>query len=123
MVSVLARASYKWSVLIILLLGNGPKRFTEIRHGIGGITHKVLSQTLRTLKREGLIRRMPLHAGLARSDYELTCLGRSLRTAVQPLGAWAQAHVRDVSEARAEYDKRQRKEEQLAVANDKRVGS
>jgi DNA-binding HxlR family transcriptional regulator len=63
---------------------------------------------LRALERDGLIQRTPIPAMPARVTYELSCLGRSLRTAVQPLEAWAQAHVRIVSTARLEYDQRER---------------
>jgi DNA-binding HxlR family transcriptional regulator len=106
--SVLARTGDKWSVLIVVLLGGGAKRFTEIKHAIGGITQKVLTQTLRALERDGVIQRTPLPAMPARVKYELTRLGFSLLTAVQPLEAWAQTHARNVSTARTEYDKRER---------------
>jgi DNA-binding HxlR family transcriptional regulator len=106
--SVLARTGGKWSVLIVVLLGSGAKRFCEIKHAVGGITQKVLTQTLRALERDGLIQRMPIPAMPGRVRYELTGLGFSLRTAVQPLDAWAQAHVQNVRTARAAYDKRER---------------
>jgi DNA-binding HxlR family transcriptional regulator len=107
--SVLARTGDKWSVLIVVLLGDGAKRFCDIKRAVGGITQKVLSRTLRALERDGLIKRTLVSALPARVEYELTCLGRSLWTAVQPLGAWAHAHVRQVSMSRAQYDERERK--------------
>jgi DNA-binding HxlR family transcriptional regulator len=107
--SVLARTGDKWSVLIVVLLGDGAKRFCEIQRGVGGITQKVLSQQLRALERDGLIKRTLVSALPARVEYELTRLGCSLWTAVQPLGVWVHAHVRHVSMARTQYDERERK--------------
>ena len=78
--SVLARTGDKWSVLIVVLLGDGAKRFCDIKRAVGGITQKVLSQTLRALERDGLIKRTLVSALPARVEYELTCLGRSLWT-------------------------------------------
>src|SRR5690349_6754530 len=106
--SVLARTGDKWSVLIVVLLGGGARRFTAIKNGTGGITRKVLTKTLRALERDGLVQRRPIPAMPSRVTYELTGLGCSLCAAVRPLDAWVQAHARNVSAARAEYDKQQR---------------
>ena len=96
--SVLARVGDKWSVLIIVLLGNGPKRFNEIKRMIGGIPQRMLTLTLRGLERDGLVK--------PRVIYELTQLGRSLGKAVAPLGAWAQGHIKHIAEAQAEFDRK-----------------
>ena len=108
MVSVLARTVHKWSVLIILVLSDGAKRFSEIRLGLGGVTHKVLSRTLRMLERDGLIQRTPMATNAAGWRYELTCLGQTLVAAVQPLSTWAQANVQHVCRARVLYDRSER---------------
>jgi DNA-binding HxlR family transcriptional regulator len=87
--SVLARIGDKWSVLIIVLLGDGPKRFNEIKRMVGGISQRMLALTLRGLERDGLVKRTQFPTIPPRVDYELTQLGRSLWDAVKPLGEWA----------------------------------
>ena len=104
--SVLARVGDKWSVLIIVLLGNGPKRFNEIKRMIGGISQRMLTLTLRGLERDGLVKRTQFPTIPPRVDYELTQLGLSLWEAVKPLGAWAQGHVKHITRARATFDKK-----------------
>lgn len=101
---VLARVGEKWSVLIIMLLSGGPRRFTEIKRAINGISQRMLTLCLRGLERDGLIKRtvvaiMPPHV-----LYELTPLGRSLTVPVIALGTWAQQHIADIDIARAEFD-------------------
>jgi DNA-binding HxlR family transcriptional regulator len=104
--SVLARVGDKWSVLIIVLLGNGPKRFNEIKRMIGGISQRMLTLTLRGLERDGLVKRTQFPTIPPRVIYELTQLGRSLGKAVAPLGAWAQGHIKHIAEAQAEFDRK-----------------
>jgi DNA-binding HxlR family transcriptional regulator len=103
--SVLARVGDKWSVLIIVLLGKGPKRFNEIKRIVGGISQRMLTLTLRGLERDGLVKRTQFPTIPPRVDYELTELGRSLWEAVKPLGEWAQGHVQHIASARAAFDK------------------
>jgi DNA-binding HxlR family transcriptional regulator len=102
--SVLARVGDKWSVLIIVLLGDGPKRFNEIKRMVGGISQRMLTLTLRGLERDGLVTRTVFPTIPPRVDYELTNLGRSLWQAVEPLGAWARGHVKHIIKARAKFD-------------------
>jgi DNA-binding HxlR family transcriptional regulator len=104
--SVLARVGDKWSVLIIVLLGDGPKRFNEIKRVIGGISQRMLTLTLRGLERDGLVKRTQFPTIPPRVEYELTQLGQSLWKAVKPLGAWAQGHVKHITRARATFDKK-----------------
>jgi DNA-binding HxlR family transcriptional regulator len=106
--SVLARVGDKWSVLIIVLLGDGPKRFNEIKRLVGGISQRMLTLTLRGLERDGLVTRTVFPTVPPRVDYELTALGRSLWEAVKPLGSWAQEHVKDIGRARNEFDEKTR---------------
>ena len=101
---VLARVGEKWSVLIIMLLSGGPRRFTEVKRTINGISQRMLTLCLRGLERDGLIKRtvvviMPPHV-----QYELTPLGRSLTVPVIALGSWAQMHLDDIDVARAKFD-------------------
>lgn len=104
--SVLARVGDKWSVLIIVLLGDGSKRFNEIKRAVGGISQRMLTLTLRGLERDGLVTRTQFPTIPPRVDYELTDLGHSLWIAVEPLGAWAQGHVAHIIKARAAFDEK-----------------
>ena len=104
--SILARIGDKWSVLIIVLLGDGPKRFNEIKRMVGGISQRMLTLTLRGLERDGLVKRTQWPTIPPRVDYELTQLGRSLWEAVKPLGEWARGHVKHITRARAAFDKK-----------------
>jgi DNA-binding HxlR family transcriptional regulator len=104
--SVLARVGDKWSVLIIVVLGDGPRRFNEIKRMVGGISQRMLTLTLRGLERDGLVTRTLYPTIPPRVDYELTSLGRSLWQAVEPLGSWARGHVKEIARARDKFDKR-----------------
>lgn len=104
---VLARIGEKWSVLIIMFLAGGPRRFTEIKRAINGISQRMLTLCLRGLERDGLIKRtvhavMPPHV-----EYELTSLGHSLTKPVISLGNWASSHIADIDAARAAFDAQQ----------------
>ena len=104
--SVLARVGDKWSVLIVALLGDGPKRFNEIKRMVGGISQRMLTLTLRGLERDGLVTRTVFPTVPPRVDYELTALGRSLWEPVDALGAWARAHQPEIEAARQRFDAR-----------------
>jgi DNA-binding HxlR family transcriptional regulator len=103
---VLARVGDKWSVLIIVMLGDGPKRFNEIKRAVGGISQRMLTLTLRGLERDGLVTRTIFPTIPPRVDYELTKMGRSLWAAVEPLGLWAQGHVKDIHKAQEKFDQK-----------------
>ena len=94
--SILARVGDKWTVLIVVLLGDGPKRFNEIKRMVGGISQRMLTFTLRGLERDGLVTRTVFPTTPQRVDYELTKLGSTLWEAVEPLGSWARAHVSEI---------------------------
>jgi DNA-binding HxlR family transcriptional regulator len=102
--SVLARVGDKWSVLIIVLLGDGKMRFNELKRLVGGISQRMLTLTLRGLERDGLVTRTVFPTVPPRVDYELTDLGRSLWAAVEPLGLWARSHVGEIHAARTDFD-------------------
>jgi DNA-binding HxlR family transcriptional regulator len=119
--SVLARVGDKWSVLIIVLLGNGPKRFSEIKRLVGGISQRMLTLTLRGLERDGLVNRTQFPTIPPRVDYELTELGRSLWEAVKPLGEWAQRHVQHITKARAAFDKKNDTQPAAGISSEQRI--
>lgn len=96
----------KWSLLVVRTLHTGPRRFTELKRAIDGISQRMLTVTLRSLERDGILTRtvhnvMPPHV-----SYELTPLGITLREATAPLLAWSIAHLADIDAARSEYDNR-----------------
>lgn len=103
---VLSRVGDKWSVLVVALLGEGPKRFSELRRNIEGVSQRMLTLTLRGLERDGLVRRTVFPTVPPRVDYELTRLGRSLRQPIRALAKWAEKHRTAVQDARAKYDTR-----------------
>jgi DNA-binding HxlR family transcriptional regulator len=103
---VLSRIGDKWSVLIVMLLAGGPKRFNQLRRTIGGISQRMLTLTLRGLERDGLVTRTVFPTIPPRVDYELTPLGHSLRVPVQALGAWAFEHQPTIAKAREDFDGR-----------------
>jgi DNA-binding HxlR family transcriptional regulator len=103
--SILARVGDKWSVLVIMLLGDGPRRFNEIKRMVGGISQRMLTLTLRGLERDGLVTRTVFPTIPPRVDYELTELGRSLRQPVQNLGQWAFTNLPEIQSAREKFDR------------------
>ena len=104
--SVLARVGDKWSVLVIMLLIDGPRRFNELKRMIGGISQRMLTLTLRGLERDGLVTRTVFPTIPPRVDYELTDLGRGLAEPVKALGQWAFEHLPEIERARTGFDGR-----------------
>ena len=101
---VLDRVGDKWSVLVVATLGDGPKRFNELRRAIASISQRMLTLTLRGLERDGLVTRTMFPTIPPRVDYELTALGCSLLTPVNALGAWARQNRQQIQQARAQFD-------------------
>ena len=89
MSEVLSRVGDKWTVLVVSTLGDGAKRFNELRKALGSISQRMLTLTLRGLERDGLVTRTVFPTIPPRVDYELTRLGRSLLDPVSELGSWA----------------------------------
>lgn len=103
---VLGRIGDKWSVLVVSRLGDGPMRFNELRHAIGGISQKMLTATLRSLERDGFLIRTVTPVIPPRVDYELTDLGRELLVPVQGLGDWARGNMARIVASRQAFDER-----------------
>jgi DNA-binding HxlR family transcriptional regulator len=101
---VLNRVGDKWSVQVVALLRDGPKRFGEIRRAIEGVSQRMLTLTLRGLERDGLVTRTVEPTIPPRVDYELTKLGRTLLKPILALAVWAQEHGGDIHGARQRYD-------------------
>lgn len=103
---VLNRVGDKWSVLIVGLLADGPKRFSELRRAIEGISQRMLTLTLRGLERDGLVTRTVHPTIPPRVEYELTELGRTLRKPIQALARWAQENRERIQRSRNRFDAR-----------------
>jgi DNA-binding HxlR family transcriptional regulator len=104
--SILARVGDKWSVFVIMMLSDGPKRFNELKRMINGISQRMLTLTLRGLERDGLVTRTIFPTIPPRVDYELTDLGHGLQQPVKALGEWAMAHQEQIAAARTRFDER-----------------
>ena len=101
---VLARVGDKWTVLVVSTLGDGPKRFNELRKALGSISQRMLTLTLRGLERDGLVTRTVFPTIPPRVEYELTHLGRSLLAPVSELGLWARRNRATIQQARKRFD-------------------
>ena len=101
---VLSRVGDKWTILVVSELGNGPRRFNEMRRALGSISQRMLTLTLRGLERDGLVTRTVFPTVPPRVDYELTKLGRSLLKPVSGIGLWARQNRAAIQEARLRFD-------------------
>jgi len=103
---VLDRIADKWTVLIVGALKDKTKRFGELRREIGGVSQKMLTQTLRGLERDGIVVRKVYATVPPKVEYTLTELGRTLVGILDAIGEWSEKHIEDVLKARIEYDAR-----------------
>jgi DNA-binding HxlR family transcriptional regulator len=106
---VLEHVTSRWGVLVLIELLDRPYRFSELRRAIGryavrGVSEKMLTQTLQTLERDGLVHRDAKPVIPPRVDYSLTDLGREAAEQVRALSTWTQRRMDDVEEARRAYD-------------------
>jgi DNA-binding HxlR family transcriptional regulator len=101
---MLDRVGDKWSLYVVARLGEGTKRFTELQRESNGISHRVLTVTLRTLERDGIVTRTVYPVVPPRVDYALTEMGTSLLVAVEPLLDWAAGHAEHIDRAREAFD-------------------
>jgi DNA-binding HxlR family transcriptional regulator len=104
----LARLADRWTVVLLEALAGGPRRFGELRAGVAGVSEKMLSQTLRSLERDGLVQRSVLPGVPPGVQYRLTGLGASLLEPLQAVRIWGREHMDGVERARLEYDTRGR---------------
>ena len=101
---VLDRIADKWTVLILGLLSDQPVRFNSLRRAIEGLSQKVLSQVLKELERDGLVRRKAFPTVPVTVEYSITPLGRTLATTIGALTQWAEDNVEAVLRSRKRYD-------------------
>jgi DNA-binding HxlR family transcriptional regulator len=102
--AILARIGDKWTVLVVRQIGDGPRRFSEIRRALGSISQKMLTTTLRGLERDGFVSRTVFPTVPPRVEYELTALGRDLLVPVKALGEWAVKNADRIERAQRTYD-------------------
>jgi DNA-binding HxlR family transcriptional regulator len=97
----LDRIADKWTALIVGLLGQRPHRFSELLRGVEGVSQKMLTQTLRSLEMDGLVRRHVRPTVPVSVEYSLTATGRTLTEPLEAIRAWAERHIEEVLAARA----------------------
>ena len=100
---VLSRIGDKWTILVVMLLGEGPMRFNELRRRVGGISQRMLTLTVRGLERDGFVTRTVFPTIPPRVDYELTPLGHSLLTPIQQLGSWTIQNIDLIEDAQRRF--------------------
>ena len=105
---ILDRVGDKWAVLLLGLLLEEPMRFNALRRRIAGISQKMLSQTLKSLERDGLVRRRAIATVPVTVEYSITPLGVTLANAVDPLRHWAETHLKEVQASQRRYDANQK---------------
>jgi DNA-binding HxlR family transcriptional regulator len=101
-----AKIGDKWSLLILGMLDDAPLRFTVLRDSVPGISHRMLTLTLRNLERDGLVSRTVFAAVPPRVEYAVTELGRTILPAVKALAMWALEHSDEIQRNRDGYDDR-----------------
>ena len=109
--AILELIADKWTLLLLPALRDGRMRNGDLMRLIGGVSQKMLTQTLRELERNGLVHRIDHQEVPPRVEYELTALGRSLSDLTRQLGNWAEENFDEVKRARAAFE-----------ANEKRSG-
>jgi len=101
---LLDRISDKWVSLVVAALAAGPMRYSDLGRKIAGVSPKMLTQTLRSLERDGIVTRTVTPAVPVRVDYALTPLGMNLSCLLTAVKDWAELHIEEVNEARERYD-------------------
>jgi DNA-binding HxlR family transcriptional regulator len=106
---VLDLIANRWSALVIHALAGGTKRYNELHRKIGGVSQKMLTQTLRRLEHDGLVERRVHPVVPPRVEYSLTPLGRTLRGPLRSICRWAEAHLPELERARRAADAKTRR--------------
>ena len=119
---ILARAGEKWSMLVVMLLRAGPRRFNDIKRNTGGISQQMLTRTLRGLERDGMVTRTIFPTSPPQVEYTLTELGHSMSEPVLAFGRWVREHLAEVDAARDRFDERT-KIAPRGISNDSRAAS
>jgi DNA-binding HxlR family transcriptional regulator len=104
--NILDRIGDKWTVMVVGILSEGPMRFNALQRTVAGVSHRMLTLTLRGLERDGLVTRTAFATVPPRVDYELTCLGHSLKPQLELLAEWARVNQATIEQARISFDLR-----------------
>jgi DNA-binding HxlR family transcriptional regulator len=102
---ILNRIADKWTVLVVILLQTETKRFSLLQREIGGISQKMLTQTLRNLERDGLVNRTVYANVPPKVEYALTPLGHTLKDLLYAVKTWSETNINEVIAAQNSYDK------------------
>ncbi len=103
---ILKRVGDKWTVQVIVALYDRPRRFNELKRHIGGVSQQMLTRTLKTLERDGVVARRVFDTTPPQVEYELTSFGRSLADPVRQLAQWAVRHRTTIHDNRLRYDEK-----------------
>jgi DNA-binding HxlR family transcriptional regulator len=103
---VLERIADRWTALVIYALADGTKRYSQLQRTIGGVSQKMLTQTLRKLERDGLVERQVYPVIPPKVEYSLTSLGRTLIEPLRAICKWAEVHLVELEQARGRYHSR-----------------
>jgi DNA-binding HxlR family transcriptional regulator len=114
---LLTRVAEKWSMLVVMLLRHGPRRFNDIKRNTSGISQQMLTRTLRGLERDGIVTRTIFPTSPPQVEYRLTELGCSMSEPVLAFGEWVRDHLNEFHAAQQRYDARDG-----AAANSARSG-
>lgn len=104
MSSVLTIVGDKWTVMLVMVLIERPRRFNDLKRTVGGISQQMLTRTLKALERDGMVSRTVHPTVPPQVEYALTALGHSLAEPLRALGAWAGAHLEVIDANRLRYD-------------------
>ncbi|TWF56919.1 winged helix-turn-helix transcriptional regulator [Neorhizobium alkalisoli] len=104
---ILSRVGDKWTIQVVVVLRMGSRRFNGLKRDVNGISQQMLTRTLKTLERDGMVERAVLPSTPPQVEYTLTPLGYSLSETVHQLANWAVAHRQDIEDNRFRYDARQ----------------
>ena len=102
--TVLETLAEKWALMLMHILADGPRRTSQLRRAIEGVSEKMLIQTLRRLERNGFVARRAYNEVPPRVEYSLTPLGRSLGETIRPLDFWIERHLSEVMRAQVAFD-------------------
>jgi DNA-binding HxlR family transcriptional regulator len=107
---ILARIGDKWTVLVVGVLALGPKRYRQIFKLVDGVSQRMLTLTLKSLERDGIVTRTVYPTNPPRVDYELTERGKTLIVPLHLLWTWAQANRTAIEYARRDFDQQRSKD-------------
>ena len=113
---VLSQIGDKWTVLVVRALNDGPRRFSELKRDVDGISQRMLTLTLKTLERDGFVTRTVYPTIPPRVDYELTTLGHSLSEPLGVIAQWAITNRQRIVDARVTFDMRAPNEGPVRIA-------